>query len=167
MIRFKTQRLTIRDVMPDDMSRLLTIYSNPETMRWVSNGKYDWSRKELEEKLNQTNRNYRFGFGLFVVIENNSGQLIGEASLFDSFNDHSTLELGYLVDKNWWRMGFGTEICQGLIQYAAQTLKTKKLIARMYAANVASIKVAEHCGMHLIKTGETENGAPFLVYETQ
>lgn len=90
--------------------------------------------------------------------------IIGEAGLFNSFNDLTNLEIGYIVDSKYWRNGFGTEICRSLIDYGFKTLKLKRITARMYASNFASVRVAQKCGMRKIEEGIAENGNAFYAF---
>jgi len=165
MIRFKTKRLLARDVEEKDYIFLLSIYSEKENMKYISCGRYDWTLSQLKEKYQTANADYSSGFGIFTVQTKDSGMIIGEAGLFNSFDDASILELGYIIDSDFWRQGFGTEICAALIKYAFNTLKTQKVVAQMYADNVASIRLSEKLGMQRTASGETETGQTFYRYE--
>lgn len=147
MLRLKTARLNIRDLEESDFDKLLRIHNRKENMLYVSDGNYYWSKEQLIAKYQKFNKHADKGFGIFAVELKSTQQIIGEAGLFNSFDDASVLELGYIIDSAFWQQGFGTEICQGLIDYALGTPKTERLIARMYAANQASVLVSEKCGM--------------------
>ncbi|GET34332.1 hypothetical protein PbJCM13498_31950 [Prolixibacter bellariivorans] len=164
MLRLKTARLNIRDVEESDFDKLLRIYNRKENMLYVSDGNYHWSKEQLIAKYRKFNQTVKDGYGIFSVELKATNQFIGEAGLFNSFDNLSVLELGYIIDSVFWQQGFGTEICQGLIDYAFGNLKTKRLIARMYAANLSSIRVSEKCGMKKVKNGFTPNGREFLEY---
>lgn len=165
MIRFETPQLTVRDIETDDLVTLLSYYTNKANMRFISNGRYDWTLKELEEKYRKLNLNYPNGFGAFAVILKDTGELIGEASLFNSFNDTEILELGYIIDTSFWRKGYGRQVCQGLIDYGFNKLGLKRLVARMYADNTASVMLSEICDMTLTHQGRTEEGLVTFRYE--
>jgi RimJ/RimL family protein N-acetyltransferase len=134
-------------------------------MRFISNGKYNWTLKELTEKYEKLNKNYPLGYGAFAVELKETGELIGEAALFNSFNDPHILELGYIIDTTFWRKGYGREVCQGLIDYAFQTLGVKRLVARMYADNTASVMLSEICDMTLTNKNRSEKGDVIFRYE--
>lgn len=165
MTIFETERLVVREVKPEDIGELLGVYSKPENMCFVSSGKYNWTKEELCEKYVEINKDYEFGFGIFVVEQKESEKIIGEGALFNSFKDHKKLELGYIIDSLYWKNGFGKEICKGLIDYAFVKLEVRVLIARMYAANNSSVRLSEKCGMTRIEEGIAENGERFFVYE--
>ena len=164
MLRLETERLYIRDAEESDFDDLLRIYNRKENMQYVSDGNYHWSKKQLIAKYQKFNLQIEDGYGIFAVETKDTHHIIGEAGLFNSFDDLSVLELGYIIDSAYWQQGLGTEICRGLIDYAFSTLKTKQLIARMYAANLASVRVSEKCGMKRVKNGFTSAGREFLEY---
>ncbi len=167
MILLKTQRLIIRSIDKKDISPLLDIYNKEENMRYVSTGKYDWTYTELVEKYTKFNMNYRKGYGIFVVQLQKDREIIGEAGLFNSFNNLSKLELGYIIDSKHWNNGYGKEVCKALIDYAFNQLKTNTLIARMYANNTASVKLSESCHMTMVNEEVMNNNRKIYVYQIE
>ena len=163
-MKIETKRLILREMKLDDIKQISSIYNKYENMKFVSNGKSKWSDSEIIEKYDRINKNYINGIGILVVENKENRKIIGEAGLFNSFNDFSKLELGYIVDSTHWNKGYGKEICLGLINYAKKNLKTKSIIARMYAKNKNSIKLSEKCGMERIELNFTENYEEFIVY---
>lgn len=164
---FETSRLFVRQVQPPDLVFLHAIYTNPENMQFISSGRSDWSQEEVAEKYAKNNVNYREGFGLYAVELKETGRLIGEAGLFDSFNDRSIMELGYILDRPVWGNGYGTELCQGLIGYCFRTLQAEKVVARMYAVNTGSVRVCEKAGMRQAGQGTAPDGRSFYRYEIE
>ncbi|HJV78079.1 MAG TPA: GNAT family N-acetyltransferase, partial [Paludibacter sp.] len=90
-IKLETERLLIRDIEPEDIESLLQVYTQEVNMKYISNGNYKWTREQLIEKYNRYNINYASGIGIFAVEDKNSGQIIGEAGVFDSFGKQSKL----------------------------------------------------------------------------
>jgi [ribosomal protein S5]-alanine N-acetyltransferase len=73
--------------------------------------------------------------------------------------------LGYILDKRFWRNGYGSEICTSLIDYGFITLNLDKITARMFKQNAASIKLAEKCGMKLIQQEHAQKVKEYFEYE--
>jgi len=163
-VRFETERLLIRGIEKEDLESLLKVYNKKENMKYVSDGTYKWTFKRLAEKYDRQNKNYASGFGIFAVEKKNSGEIIGEAGLFDSFEKQSILELGYIIDSKHWGNGYGYEICMGLINYCFNDLRINSVIARMYSKNIASVKLSESCGMKRINEGLTEKNEEYFEY---
>jgi len=134
-------------------------------MKYVSNGTYEWTYEQLSEKYDKLNKNYSNRIGIFVIEVKNSGKIIGEAGLFDSFEKLTKLELGYIIDSKHWGNGYGYEICMGLINCCFYDLRINSVIARMYSKNIASVKLSESCGMKRINSGLTEKNEEYFEYE--
>lgn len=160
-----TQRLCIREVCNEDYQQLLKIYNKHANMQFISDGKCNWTLDELKQKYQKFNKDKFSGIGLWVVALQNTDVIIGEAGLFNSFDSFKKLEIGYIIDENCWRKGYAYEVCEALIHYSFNTLSAVQLVARMYANNVASIKLAEKCGMNRVDQGVANNGKEFCVYE--
>jgi len=165
MITINTTRLIIREVSEEDFPFLLAIYTCRENMEYISSGKFDWTMEELKSKYNRMNEGYRKGYGIFVVERKDDHAIIGEAGLFNTFDDPAVLELGYIVDRKYWRKGFGHEICHALIKYAFDQLGIEKVVARMYADNMGSVSLSEKTGMKKTETGYTPDGKIFYRYD--
>ena len=166
MIRFETDRTIVEDLKEADFPDLLRIYNKKENMKFISSGKYEWSEEEIKEKFGSQMENYSSGYGIFGIKLKSTMRLVGEAGLFDSFNNQEILELGYIIDKSYWKKGYGTEVCNGLINYGFERLSLRKVKARMYSSNRGSIKLSEKCGMSLVNSG-TEKGIDYLEYELE
>ena len=111
-------------------------------MKYISSGKYDWTVEDLKGKYEKVNTDgYPQGYGIFSVVAD--GKIIGEAGLFNSFENKKILELGYILDNKYWNRGYGTEICEGLLNYGFNVLGLEKIIARMYPENIGSIRICE------------------------
>ncbi len=137
-----TKNLLIREIMPSDINVLLSVYSKEENMKYISSGKYDWTVEDLKGKYEKVNTDgYPQGYGIFSVVAD--GKIIGEAGLFNSFENKKILELGYILDNKYWNRGYGTEICEGLLNYGFNVLGLEKIIARMYPENIGSIRICE------------------------
>ncbi len=97
----ETERLYIKHISKSDICQLHKIYNKTENMQFISTGKSDWTINELEDKYNKTNVNYKLGFGVFAIESKEINKIIGEVGLFNSFNDLSKLELGYIIDSKY------------------------------------------------------------------
>lgn len=166
MIHFKTERLIIKEVsITEELEALLSVYTQEVNMKYIQSGKYDWTLQELENRYKVINDiGYPKGYGMFVVKLRGENRVIGEAGLFNSFPGPEKMEVGYLIDQMYWNKGYGTEVCQGLADYAFSRLGCTELIARMYDQNTGSIRICEKLGFEHILTGETGNKKVFREY---
>lgn len=83
----------------------------------------------------------------FAIIYNDIH--IGAVSVY--FENDSG-ELGWIINKNYWRRGFAYEAAKALIDYIKTEIKISHFLAHCDTENIASYKVMEKLGMN--KTGE-------------
>ena len=75
----ETARLTLRELAENDLSSLLEIFSDAETMQFYPRTK---TIEEVEKWIAWNLRLYRDrGFGLWAIEDKNSGHFIGECGL--------------------------------------------------------------------------------------
>ena len=73
------------------------------------------------------------------------------------------VEVAYLIKKEYWGQGLGTEAAQAILDYGFEKLNLSRLICLIDEENLASIRVSENIGMTFEKEGKDEMG-PFLLY---
>lgn len=162
---FETNRLIIRKVKEPDKKTMLEFHNDEETMRFVSFQPQNWTMDELNKKLKINRTLYKIGFGIYGIESKAEHKVIGEASVFNSFLNIRTPELGYILHRKYWNRGYGTEVVTGLIGYCVEILKSEKIIARMYSENIFSARICEKAGMQLVDDTILKNGKHRLTYE--
>lgn len=160
----QSKRLLIREIEPNDIDYLLEIYQDAENLKFIPNSNLNWTRERLKEKYDKRNQDYKNGFGIYAVVLVDNEEVIGEAGLFNSFQDEKHLELGYILDKKYWKKGYGTELCKALIDYGFNSLNLDKITARMFKQNDASIRLSEKCGMKRVEQTESAKEEEYFEY---
>lgn len=72
---------------------------------------------------------------------------VGGISLYPDKEDNTTAELGWTVNKKYWKQGICTEAAEGLVKFAVELQRIKKFIAHCDSENMASRSVMEKLGM--------------------
>jgi len=165
MIIFETERMIIRQVTESDKISMLKFHNEPATMKFISDGKSVWTQDELNVKLNQNEKLYPSGFGIYCIINKKTKEVMGEASVFNSFDNFKHPEIGYIISERFWNQGYGTEVVNGLIHFCKDRLNSERIIARMYSENKFSIRICHNVGMKLIENKELEDGRVRLCFE--
>ena len=80
----------------------------------------------------------------FAVVLKNSGGLIGGCQISISGDCG---EVGWLLHRDFWRQGFGTEVGAALLAFGFDELNLRRIVARCDAENVGSYGVMEKIGM--------------------
>ena len=78
-------------------------------------------------------------YGLFF-----EGTHIGSIKLGKINPNHKTADLSYIIgDKSFWGMGIASKMIKKMVSLAFERLELEKIVAGVYATNLASIRVLE------------------------
>lgn len=150
----ETNRLLLRPMLPQDIDPLLGIFGDPRVMASFGVAPFDRDQMQRWVQRNLDHQD-RHGYGLFVVILRESGELIGDCGLEEMELDDvsgavagAAAELGYDFRSDHWNQGFATEAATAVRDYAFGTLALPRLISLIRQGNTASRRVAEKIGMH-------------------
>jgi ribosomal-protein-alanine N-acetyltransferase len=160
----ETDRLILRRLLPEDLENLYALYSDPEIRRYFPEGTltYDETREELEWFLNGHPAHPELG--LWATIHKETGRFIGRCGLLPwTIDGRAEVEVAYLLAKEYWRQGLGSEAARGILEYGFEHLGLSRLICMIDPGNQASIGVATNIGMTFEREAIDEKG-PFLIY---
>ncbi|MEI6790070.1 MAG: GNAT family N-acetyltransferase, partial [Myxococcaceae bacterium] len=73
----------------------------------------------------------------------------GEAGL-GLLTETAEVEAGYILRKDYWGRGYGTELLQGLLVHGFSNLGLSRIVAVCNPENLASARIMEKCGMTFI-----------------
>ena len=80
------------------------------------------------------------------MLERETGALVGFAGLHHS-SGMAEVNVGYAFEKSRWGSSYGIEVCRAVVQYGFDELALSEIVAVIAPQNLASIRVAEKCGM--------------------
>ena len=142
----ETERLIFREMEQADFQSLAEILQNPEVMYAYE---HDFTDEDVQVWLDRQRKRYEtYGFGLWAMILKSTGCMIGQAGLtMQPYKDREVLEIGYLLNQDYWHCGYAREAAAGCKKYAFEQLIAEKVHSVIKVDNVASIKVAESIGM--------------------
>ena len=149
MMVFETERLKVRQLNFEDVQPFHQMQSNPKVMQFAD-GKlknFDDNANELKELINR----YTVvdnDFWIYGIIKKSDNQFIGTVAVVKDANNDD--EIGYRFLENYWGLGYGFEICIGLISYC-QKIGMKKIIAYVVDENKASVKIVEKNNFKILK----------------
>jgi len=134
-----TERLILRALSPDDFAAAFSWGSNPSNTRYMAWGPNN--EQETREFLASATPGKDF-----AVVLKDIGTVIGSCGIYpDGAND--TAEMGWILHKDYWKCGYGTELGGALILYGFEDLKLRRIIAPCAAVNYGSYRVMERNGM--------------------
>lgn len=134
-----TKRLRLRPMTLEDLSDYHEYTSDQEVL------KYDYYPHQslAESELSLVKWNLSHPLGRFGIELRENGKLIGNASI--TLQDAEIVVIGYTLNKDYWRQGFGTELVNALCGLAFGEVAAQAVQARVVSENKASIALLEKC----------------------
>lgn len=144
--RLHTARLCLRRAQASDLMAVHALLSDPRAMRYWSTPPHEtldqtitWLHRMIARPLTESDD---------FLIEH-SGQIIGKAGAWN------LPEIGFLINPDHWRKGFGTEALTALIPHLFTHHKIPHLIAEADPRNQASLTLLARHGF--TETHRAEN----------
>src|ERR1051326_3201731 len=159
----ETRRLILRHLLPEDLDPLFALYSDPEIRRYYPEGTltYEETKEELEWFLHGHPTHPQLG--LWATLHKETHQFIGRCGLLPwTIEQRPEVEVAYMLSKEYWGQGLGTEAAQAIVHYGFEQLGLSRLICLIDPENQASIKVAQKIGMTLEKEVDDGKGLALL-----
>ncbi len=142
----QTTRLRLRPIEETDVDALLVLDSDPEVMKYISEGQ-PTTRRDYEELLPRMMSYGPGPIGYFAAILRTEERFVGWFHLRPSVVDPEILELGYRLTPSVWGRGLATEGSLALLHNAFGPLEQVAVDACTVPKNAASIAVLKKCGM--------------------
>jgi RimJ/RimL family protein N-acetyltransferase len=154
-IVLQTQRLTLRQFTENDVDNLVELNSDPEVMRYLTGGRptpREGIRDEIiplhlavYERLDR--------LGTWAAESSATGEFLGWFHFRPGPGaDITNIDLGYRLRRSAWNTGYATEGSRALIDMGFTELGVERVFAHTLAANAASRRVMENCGLALVCT---------------
>lgn len=149
----KTERLILRPLNDRDTDTVHSYASDKENtlfMLWLPNETKEETKTFLTKVTSEWEKEYP-NFYEFAIVLN--GIQIGATSVFLN-STRSTGELGWIINKKYWRKGYAFEAATALKNFTIDELKTSKLMATCDYRNCSSYGLMKKLGLTL----ENDNG---------
>lgn len=142
-----TEHLRIRHFRESDFDAMAQLLADPEVMKFSLDG--PCSIERTQKYMTYIFNMYRdHGLGLWAVEHKNDDRFIAYCGHFiHTIDQQREIELGYRFARPYWGKGLATEAGKAVCDYAFNQLKLNRLISIIQAENIASIRVAEKCGL--------------------
>jgi [ribosomal protein S5]-alanine N-acetyltransferase len=163
-----TPRLRLRSPIPSDLQILHDhVLSDAAVMQLALSGQ-PMLPPQSKEFIDRNFDHDASGKKLGVLIERATGQVIGFAGLLQSdVLGEIDYEIGFVLRRSAWSLGYATEIGRAQIEYGFATLGLRRLLALVSPKNGASISVLKKIGMELHTTVQSEQRGNRHVYVAQ
>lgn len=147
----ETERLLLRESVAEDFDELYAFYQEPgmaDYMPGMERGKEE--ERDLFEAY--IRRMYPFfSYGLWTVLEKDSGRVIGRAGLENgTYQGEPVLEVGYMLGRKYQHRGYGIEAVQAITDYGFAAVGAEAVYAFIHEENEKSLKLIQRAGFRQI-----------------
>lgn len=151
MKTIESERILFRRITEGDLDALATLYADPDVMRYYPRTR---TREETRESIKTYQKKYETEqVCLMAAIHKRENKFIGRCGIMlQEIEGEIFPEVGYMLDKFFWRGGLGTEAAIAFRDYGFRELSYPKIISIIHPLNLASQGVAKNMGMTLERT---------------
>jgi RimJ/RimL family protein N-acetyltransferase len=147
----ETDRLTLRRYLETDYDDLLKLQSSPDVTRFLL---YDVKtpeqvRESLAGRLADVPMDADGQALTLAVIRRETGQHVGEVTLFVYSAEHRTGEIGFVFHPDFHGQGYAAEASVELLRLGFEELGMHRIIGRLDHRNTGSAKLLERLGLRL------------------
>ena len=142
----ETERLALREASEGDAAFILALLNSPGFIENIGERGVRTEAEAAGYVRDRVLASYRdHGFGMWVVVEAKSGDLIGLAGLVKR-DGLETPDVGYAFLPQAWGQGYAPEAAAGVLRHSRERLGLGKLAAITSPGNHASMAVLRKVG---------------------
>jgi len=152
----ETDRLILREMLPEDAEGMFELDSNPLVHKYLGN-KPIKIIEESEKRIAYVRDQYvNQGVGRWSVIEKSTGIFMGWSGLkfyFDLTLNSKThfYDIGYRLIPKYWGKGYATESAFAVMDYGFNTMQLETIVGLADVNNVASNIILKKIGLKYIE----------------
>ncbi|WP_167959063.1 GNAT family N-acetyltransferase [Anaerosporobacter faecicola] len=142
----ETDQFILRKLTMDDLDAWYAILSDEEAMQYYPK---PFDREKTKSWIEWNIDNYsKYGFGLWGVVSKETNQFLGDCGItMQNIHGKMRPEIGFHIDKRYWKRGYATHLAKACLRYAFDVLKLDEVFCYQKYTNIPSRRVAEKMGM--------------------
>lgn len=143
---YKTERLLLRRLTPDDFIYVFEHFSDTEIKDFFGLSSDEEFIKELN-KFESGYTTHNRSLEIFQIIDKENNNIIGSCGYHNWYKDHQRAELGYAITNEVYKgMGVMSEAIKVVLEHGFVKMKLHRIEAMVGTENIASIKLLEKNG---------------------
>lgn len=159
-IYVETDRLILREILPEDEAGFFEMDSDPEVHKYLGNNPVT-NIEQIREVIKMVRQQYiDNGIARWAMIEKSSGHFVGWSGLKlvkEMHNQHiNYVDLGYRLLRKYWGHGYATESATAARDYAFQAMNLTELIGVTDSGNLGSQNVLTKIGFQFVEQYEED-----------
>ena len=147
MPKLETTRLILRAVKRSDIDDIYEYSANPKTSRYLMWGPHQ-SKAVTKEFIDIVLNKYKLGeYNDWAIIHKETEKMIGTCGFTRIDKNNHLVEIGYVINPDFWGMGIATEALERVIEFAFDELMANRVECKFMFGNDASLAVMKKVGM--------------------
>jgi RimJ/RimL family protein N-acetyltransferase len=152
----ETDRLFMREILPEDEQDMLEMECDNEVHKYIGN-KPVTSLDEIRKVIDFIRAQYiDYGIARWAVVKKDNNEFIGWTGfkyMEGPINKQSSYyDFGYRFKSKHWRNGYATESGVAALKYGLEKLKLVDIFAMTHIENIGSRRTLEKLGFRYIET---------------
>ncbi len=146
----ETDDLILRAFRDTDLDDYAAMLADPKIVRHIRDGE-PYTREESWRSMAFFHGHWSLrGYGMWAVEHKETHRCIGRVGLHNP-EGWPGLEVGWLIDSEYWGQGYATQGARASLDYAFSILNAEQVLSLIKDDNLASIRVAEKIGETFIR----------------
>jgi len=142
----ETSRFILREVSMGDCEDIFDIYCDEEAVRFQGINAIE-SMEHARKSVNF----FRSGFEdkkfvKWCIVKKEDNMVIGIITLHEINIWHLRAEIGYMLNRKYWRQNVMSEVGERILKYAFNEVGFNRIEAYIHPENIASIRLSEKLG---------------------
>ena len=148
----KTEHLLLRKMRSTDVYNYYNRIGSDEDvtryMLWQPHKSVEESCESVKKVLVRYEEGKCYTWAIALAEDDT---IIGRIDLLRFDEETSSCSFAYMLGKEYWGKGFGTESLKAVFAFAFEKMKLQRIVADHMSENIASGKVMKKAGMHFVK----------------
>ena len=162
--RVTTARLVCERLRPEHAAEVMPLLLDPRVGETLCQPRPPTEADLLEELARKVDHWDQYGFGMWLVRDRDSGEMVGRGGLQYTYSPGlDEIEAGWAIVPERWGRGLATELARTSVHTAFRTLGLREIVALALPGNRASRRVMEKTGF-LYERDTVHAGLPHVLY---
>ncbi len=152
---FETLNFIIREIRLNDITPYHQMQGNIRVMQYADGKAYTLAENQAD--LNKVIAHYTEAnnqFWVWAVERKSDKAFVGTCALVG--DSKGTYEIGFRFLEQYWKLGYGKEVCNSLIDYAFCQEEVSSIIAYVDIRNIGSVKILDQSKLGFVKESYNE-----------
>ena len=144
----ETHRLKLRRPDKHDFDGMFDILSDSQALKYWSDGAIEDAEKALKKHQQDLKSDKNGDSIAWVICLKSNNQTIGRCVFFQLDKSNQRAEIGYILNRQYWRQGLMREALDAVFQFGFGPMQLHRIEADVDPDNEASLALLESMGFN-------------------